>query len=276
MSFRLLKECAGTTKGSFLSKFILSSYNIPLHRFSRYVTQFICAGMRFQYLVLPFGMSVSAYICQMFLNAMARVCRNYVMWAHVDYMILADPDPAKLRLAIAILRAKVSAIKWRFSAKSVFYPRDSIEFLGAKWSSLGIQRMPQATRMIKLIINITKDMTIQESKLLQQLRDYLNYYYCYAPGMHVVINKWLTWPSERKKAFLPFIMAVTEADFLQVKRAVIQRVVVFTDATTKQIGVLMKIGLYIKSRRASYQRKSSFRSCWQFSRRCLTFSQVIS
>ena len=36
-------------------------YNIPLHLFSKYVTQFIWAGMRFQYLVLPLGMSASPY-----------------------------------------------------------------------------------------------------------------------------------------------------------------------------------------------------------------------
>ena len=83
---------------------------------------------------LPFGMSLSPLVCRMFLNAMARFFKQYIQWAHgqMDDMILADPDPSKLRFVIALLRAKVATVGWQFSAKSVFFFEDEIEFLGAK------------------------------------------------------------------------------------------------------------------------------------------------
>ena len=91
----------------------------------------------------------------MFLNATCKFCRNYVHWAHghIGHIILTDPDTSKLSLVIAVLIAKVSNIKWQFSSKSVFFRKDSIEFLGARWSSEGIQRLEGARRMDFAIIS---------------------------------------------------------------------------------------------------------------------------
>ena len=71
-------------------------YNIPLHRLSKYVTMFVWGVIRFQYPVLPFGMSLSPFVPKMFLNAICKFCRQYIQWAHghMDDMILADSDQA--------------------------------------------------------------------------------------------------------------------------------------------------------------------------------------
>ena len=141
-------------------------YNIPLHILSNYVTKFVWGGIRFQYLVLSFGVSLLPFICKMFLNAMCKFCRQYVHWAHghMDDMILADPDPSKLRFVIALLRAEVATIKRQFSSKSVFFPRDSIEYLGARQSSEGVQRLGVASRMVSAIIEFTKDIHLKETR----------------------------------------------------------------------------------------------------------------
>ena len=60
--------------------------------------------------------------------------------------------------------------------------------------------------------------------------------------MHVVINKWLSWPPQRKQKCLRFIRAVVSTNFIPFKRASNnhKHLVMFTDATTDQIGILIQ------------------------------------
>ena len=79
---------------------------------------------------------------------------NYVQLArghYLDDMILAYLDPSKLRFEVALLRAKVATIKWQCSSKTVFFPKDIIEFFRARWSSEGIQRLDSASRTVSAI-----------------------------------------------------------------------------------------------------------------------------
>jgi hypothetical protein len=58
--------------------------------------------------------------------------------------------------------------------KSILKPTKSIEYLGAKWGSKQVQRLPEISNKLKEIIRIIP--LAKKIKHLQRVRGYLNYY----------------------------------------------------------------------------------------------------
>jgi hypothetical protein len=131
--------------------------------------------------VLPFGMSCSPFVSQMFLNAIMKKIRHYCpqSWGHIDDILVSHRNRSKLAILTFRLRRWLKQAGWPLNkSKSQLKPNKTIEFLGATWGQTGVQRPKKAlSKLIKLIKTIPR---LTTEKSIMRTRGYLNYYLAFA------------------------------------------------------------------------------------------------
>ncbi len=165
------------TPGRFSVKIdtMQSFFNIPLHSKTTQLTTFEYRGKKYMFKVLPFGMSCSPFVSQMFLNAIMKKIRLYCpdSWGHIDDILVSHRSRSKLAILAFRLKLWFKQAGWPLNiTKSQLKPSKSIDFLGATWGQTGVKRSKKALpKLIKLIKTIPR---LTTEKQIMRTRGYLN------------------------------------------------------------------------------------------------------
>jgi hypothetical protein len=163
-------------------------FNIPVHPKSQHLTTFEYRGRRYAFSVLPFGMSISPFVAQMFLNAIMTRIRLFApeSWGHIDDILISHRNKSKLQILAFRVKRWLRAARWPINfTKSVFTPQKSISFLGADWGQAAVTRSPKALpKLLKLVQSIP---SLVSAKAVMRARGYLNYYLSFAGPVHRLI-----------------------------------------------------------------------------------------
>ncbi|RNA03287.1 Transposon Ty3-I Gag-Pol poly [Brachionus plicatilis] len=127
-------------------------FNIDLHPNLKFVTTFGYGGKFYQFNRLPFGFSLAPYFQQTLLNAVLTFIRKYTRftYGHLDDLLIAHRDRAKLLVLVNVLRVKLKLAGWVLNTKkSVLNTVQKLTFLGAEWAGLGIKRSSEASKFVK-------------------------------------------------------------------------------------------------------------------------------
>jgi hypothetical protein len=125
----------------------------------------------------------------MFCNAIVNKIRTVakMAWGHIDDIMVCDKSKKKLRILIFRIKQWFKQAGWPLNIqKSILKPSKTIEYLGAKWTSKQVTRLPEITKKLKEIIGIIPK--IKTQKQLQRIRGYLNYYMGYSGPSHRLIS----------------------------------------------------------------------------------------
>ncbi len=177
-------------------------FNIPLHQKSKHLTTFNYKGKYYQFNVLPFGISLAPFVAQMFCNAIvAKIGLSRKMaLGHIDDILVCDKSKKRLKILIFRIKHWFKQAGWPLNIqKSILKPSKTIKYLGAKWTSKQVTRLPEISKNLKEIIGIIPK--IKTKKQLQRIRGYLNYYMGYSGPSHRLIS---IVPANKKSRILNF------------------------------------------------------------------------
>ncbi len=219
-------------------------FNIPLKESSKFITTLEYGGKLFVANKLPMGLSLAPFVMQRFANAIAQVARLHIsyVWAHIDDILLADKCPTRLAAGVKLLLGLLASINWRISAKkSVLVPTRSIIYLGARWSSRGVQRLPEVTARLSALWSymITNSYDLHPlHKPVQRIRGLFNYYFSFAGFFHAVTNRVVIAASRRQ--YHVIIAYLLKQDFISFKHHLrMPEVHVFSDASLYAIAAVL-------------------------------------
>ncbi|RNA26186.1 Retrovirus-related Pol poly from transposon opus [Brachionus plicatilis] len=190
---------------------------------------------------MPFGLSIAPYIQQMLLNAVLTFIRKYTRftYGHLDDLLIAHRDQAKLQVLVNVLRAKLRQAGWVLNTKkSVLNPVKRLTFLGAEWDGLGIRRSQEASKFVRdmsfsLLTNDPK------GRALARVRGYLNYYGGFAGKLGPVINTFLRMSLVTRRDYYSYLSLVINIDRLRFKLYPPKQAVRwYTDASEYQLGAV--------------------------------------
>ncbi|RNA32856.1 PHD finger 21A [Brachionus plicatilis] len=158
-------------------------FNVELHPKSKFVTTFGYGGKFYVFNRMPFGLSIAPYVKQMLLNAVLTFIRKYTRYTygHLDDLLIAHRDQAKLQVLVDVLRAKLRQAGWVLNTKkSQLNPVKRLVFLGAEWDGLGIKRSPEASKFVKemafsLLTQDPKGRTLARSRQPDNLEKAIKY-----------------------------------------------------------------------------------------------------
>ena len=134
--------------------FTAAFFNIPLKDSSKFVTTFIYNDIRYYLNRLPFGLSISPFVFQRFLNSIVNEFKEQSehVWAHIHDILIAHESKEVLNSIVKNLLEKLIIVDWKINIKkSVLKPTKNLIFLGAIWNFNGITRTKDVTTKLKLL-----------------------------------------------------------------------------------------------------------------------------
>ena len=167
--------------------FTAAFFNIPLKDSSKFVTTFIYNDIRYYLNRLPFGLSISPFVFQRFLNSIVNEFKKQSehVWAHIHDILIAHESKEVLNSIVKNLLEKLIIVDWKINIKkSVLKPTKNLIFLGAIWNFNGITRTKDVTTKLKLLwraliyIKATSENQIikiiwNQPKLRSQLKEFV-------------------------------------------------------------------------------------------------------
>lgn len=219
-------------------------YNIPVHPKSQFVTCFKVGENYYQYNVLPFGISIAPFVCQMFTNAITKWAKSQgitLAIGHIDDILLADNCKEKLNRITAQIINKLITAKWHINyTKSILIPTNNIEFLGANWNHTGaVRRTETATKiLLKILEELTYKLDIND-KQKQIIRGYMNYYMSFAGQIHNLINIYINMPRLFRPIIHELMVDLVFHDTIQIKPPRDEKHIIFADATPSVIAAIV-------------------------------------